>query len=847
MAAREFHFQDGTSNRFWTIELGAKSFTVRFGRTGTAGQTQTKEFSSEAAARAAHDKLVAEKVKKGYKEVTGSQPATPTPARAAPEAPTRQPPAATAKGAAKRSENPSLLSQLPKRLQKDLQEPHQNRFAKLSLKEWLAACWNFEAFYKNPAFTFPDTDEAIAARVAGYRLCPTWSPAHVRVALSFDTIAQNGIDPIARRILRGDPAELALGESLTMRLGLITAKLTELKTTCTGREATGFPPHLAQIIRAFAVRDVQWAQLLADYDYAGAGVKLQDEELALLAAQRRDIDSVRRHFPRGRIPKEVEWRWSCLRGIAESNPELVRAGLQKELERNRGSRAAMQQAGYGIVNIEVHGFYRLCEHVSPALVSTFDVRQSFPWDVEFHEWVQAHENPLAGLDLGDISPVLHDALVLLNLPVEWTSSIPVGSAFDLCDLVLTDLGPKPDAVIGWLAESVFGSKEKAEQLVATCPAVVGKAVDRCMLTWQRLGLLGAGASVEIRKVADVVRTVDGDGEETGEPAPEYGFGSIHDEMLPIAVNLADVEGALGSRNTALLNLLVEKFKFDIASDDRFVADRLGEGVLPDADEEENQGNEDSNVSEEGRRGMLDAVEGIKERLLKGESLDQALESLDENAAVAEAHKDAIKDLLGTLGDALGRAAFRPEELTQNLKVGQVGRLQVDLDDGAGNEDEADEHGDGPQSAVSVAEVLRCLVMGERPAGPVPYRYMYGCALRYLALHFGEVLPHDQWDDFNSSAFPEIDKALRTAGVQPQVLSLAHLVDRGAPIAAIPESHDGLRVGYLRRQEIDPALATLATAKRDRVDEDLAVFVEDIHDWLRACADSGRDLLCFSAH
>jgi hypothetical protein len=73
------------------------------------------------------------------------------------------------------------------------------------------------------------------------------------------------------------------------------------------------------------------------------------------------------------------------------------------------------------------------------------------------------------------------------------------------------------------------------------------------------------------------------------------------------------------------------------------------------------------------------------------------------------------------------------------------------------------------------------------------------------------------------------------------------VDRGAPIAAIPESHDGLRVGYLRRQEIDQALAVLAAAKRDRVDEDLAVFVEDIHDWLRACADSKQDLLCFSAH
>src|SRR5262249_48642571 len=162
------------------------------------------------------------------------------------------------------------------------------------------------------------------------------------------------------------------------------------------------------------------------------------------------------------------------------------------------------------------------------------------------------------------------------------------------------------------------------------------------------------------------------------------------------------------------------------------------------------------------------------------------------------------ELLGSLGDALGRAAPSLEKLTENLKVGQVGRLHVDLDEGGKDEDEAD---DGePPSAVSIAELLRCLVMDERPAGPVPYRYMYRCALRYLALHFGEVLAHDQWNDFRSGAFRAIDKAMRAAGVPAKLLSLERIVDRGAPIAAIPEYHDGLRVGYLRHQEIDQALA-----------------------------------------
>jgi len=167
MARREFHFQDGTANKFWTIELAAKSYTVHFGRMGTAGQTQTKEFGSEAAAQAAHDKLVAEKIKKGYKEVSGSQAGTPTPARAALEAGAKpeetKKPAATL-GHEGRAE--PLLSHVSKRMQKLFTEhPPYSRFAKLSIKEWLATCWNFEAFYQS-AYVYRQTDQEIAQMVA---------------------------------------------------------------------------------------------------------------------------------------------------------------------------------------------------------------------------------------------------------------------------------------------------------------------------------------------------------------------------------------------------------------------------------------------------------------------------------------------------------------------------------------------------------------------------------------------------------------------------------------------------------------------------------------------------------
>lgn len=70
-ASRNLVFSDGSSHKFWKIELDGTSHTVTFGRIGTAGQTQTKDYGSEDAARKAYDKLVAEKTKKGYADAAG--------------------------------------------------------------------------------------------------------------------------------------------------------------------------------------------------------------------------------------------------------------------------------------------------------------------------------------------------------------------------------------------------------------------------------------------------------------------------------------------------------------------------------------------------------------------------------------------------------------------------------------------------------------------------------------------------------------------------------------------------------------------------------------------------------
>lgn len=69
-AARRFELREGKSEKFWEITVAGTEVTVRFGRIGTNGQTQTKSFVDAATATRHADKLVSEKSEKGYEEAT---------------------------------------------------------------------------------------------------------------------------------------------------------------------------------------------------------------------------------------------------------------------------------------------------------------------------------------------------------------------------------------------------------------------------------------------------------------------------------------------------------------------------------------------------------------------------------------------------------------------------------------------------------------------------------------------------------------------------------------------------------------------------------------------------------
>ena len=64
-------FEEGTSSKFWRARVEGKTLYVNYGKIGSAGQTQVKDFGNPDGAQKEYDKLVREKRKKGYADAGG--------------------------------------------------------------------------------------------------------------------------------------------------------------------------------------------------------------------------------------------------------------------------------------------------------------------------------------------------------------------------------------------------------------------------------------------------------------------------------------------------------------------------------------------------------------------------------------------------------------------------------------------------------------------------------------------------------------------------------------------------------------------------------------------------------
>lgn len=65
---KHLKYIDGNSDKFWQIEVSDSNFTVTYGKNGTSGVSQIKTFASAEECLKAAEKLLAEKIKKGYSE-----------------------------------------------------------------------------------------------------------------------------------------------------------------------------------------------------------------------------------------------------------------------------------------------------------------------------------------------------------------------------------------------------------------------------------------------------------------------------------------------------------------------------------------------------------------------------------------------------------------------------------------------------------------------------------------------------------------------------------------------------------------------------------------------------------
>lgn len=84
-STRSLELVAGGSGKFWEVTREGREVVVRYGRIGTTGQTTTKSLTTEDAAAVYVDKLIAEKLRKGYLEPStdSPQPSAATPVASA--------------------------------------------------------------------------------------------------------------------------------------------------------------------------------------------------------------------------------------------------------------------------------------------------------------------------------------------------------------------------------------------------------------------------------------------------------------------------------------------------------------------------------------------------------------------------------------------------------------------------------------------------------------------------------------------------------------------------------------------------------------------------------------------
>jgi hypothetical protein len=370
----------------------------------------------------------------------------------------------------------------------------EERDGKLPFEEYFAKRWDVERFLMSGRFY---TEEMFAKLFLSCAIQnPTWSSDQTRVALALRmaTAELNDV-AIARRFALDAPEQLAQGMCLVNRMSWLMSQ-------------RGFwNPGGSKLgpLGALAIRD----RLLVERYYQCSPIAdgpLPDDDLttvAVDAALHRDVNRLRTitdAMSRSRDSAWMQAKYDCFCGVAKHDPDLVAKSLSLFIERVRRLRAKdeLDEA----VCLEAHGLYRLCEWVSPELVATFDEAQALPWDAGFHAWAQTHENPIEGVDLTVVSPILHDTLVRLEPPEWWippeTTPDEVGDIEDLCAVKLLTVGERIADVVKEIQCIADASVDDANRLITNSPVVIRQGIRRYAAIEFKRRLQVAGATAEVR-------------------------------------------------------------------------------------------------------------------------------------------------------------------------------------------------------------------------------------------------------------------------------------------------------------------------------------------------------------
>ncbi len=295
---------------------------------------------------------------------------------------------------------------------------------------------------------------------------------------------------VARRITLDDPAELARGLFVTNRFDMLN---------------WGFQFQACDLVLSlFAVRDMAAIDHLAERTTVGE-TQYPNHETSLCskaaeALIKRDFDALRPVIDRLKRKKVSAWmqhKIACLLGIADRQPDQITQGLHGMLDSYQMRRDEDSHSTFMVFNVEAHGLYRLAEWISPDLVAGFDVTQSFPWDAEFHAWVETHEHPLDGLDFRGVAPLLRDAILDLKVPDWWIQTPEAAKRreqelLSKANLWLLDFGENPKAVRDYVTEHCGKS-------TTSCPDQIMSGMMLYMIEGRKRELQRLGATLEIRK------------------------------------------------------------------------------------------------------------------------------------------------------------------------------------------------------------------------------------------------------------------------------------------------------------------------------------------------------------